>query len=163
MTWEISGEWCMDHVWELWYMPKVMASPPMHPRHALLSPWVWVELQNCTSTRWWSCPRGVIQVSICYQTMKGVLGDELTMSDMWITSQGSWFHLQLDLRHAQMSPWFSDQASNLDLYQVMKLYNEDYAGLYILSYYGISVGWCKDEDNVMSHNYTSNHTFFQET
>ena len=57
--------WLWQNCWimhGLRCMPQVMASPPMYPRHALLSPRVWIDLQNCTSTRWWSCPRGIMQV-----------------------------------------------------------------------------------------------------
>ena len=63
------------------------------------------------------------------------------MSDICCVSQGLWLHLQPNPRHAQLSPWFSDQSSKLYLHQVMKLSNEDHADLDMLPDYGNSGEW----------------------
>ena len=57
-------------------------------------PGVLIMLQKCTSARWCSCPGGITQVWICYQTIARVLYDECPMSDRCWTSQGSYLHLQ---------------------------------------------------------------------
>ena len=138
--------WYMDHVWQVWNMLWVMASPPTTHRQAQISSWFWIELQNCTSARWQSCPRRITWVWICYPTGPVLLCDTIwSMSDRCVTCHELWLHLQSHHIHVQLSSnWFSNIAWRLHLQRVVKCSKKNHTGKNMLPHYDRIIGWYMD-------------------